>query len=78
MFDTNFDQNHTCSNGLHIQGEHSYDCKRCERFQKFEQLLNRLTIASKAVDYVEQINATITDIYAVCAQSAFSPVYSLF
>jgi hypothetical protein len=68
MYDTGLDRNQTCCNDLQICQSQSGCCKRCERTRKFEELLDRLTIASKASDYVERISATVATICAVYAQ----------
>ncbi len=66
MCDTNLDENQICRHDLNISQSQSPSCKKCERAQKFLQLLNHLTIASKAEDYEEQISATVAIISTVC------------
>ncbi len=44
----------------------SCSCNRCKRMRRFKELLDRLSSASKAINYEEQISstvATICDVY---------------
>ena len=68
MFNTVFNRNESFWNGFHICQGQASSCKKCERAQKFEQLLSHLTVASKAVNYKERISATVAVICAVCVQ----------
>jgi hypothetical protein len=68
MDDKGVNKNQICVTGLHICQNQPCSCKRSERTEQFLQLLNRLTAASKATDYEEQISATVAAICAVCTQ----------
>ncbi len=78
MSDASFGRNQGCLNDLHMQQIQLCYCKKCERAQKFQQLLNHLTAASKKIDYEEQITTIVTAICAVCAQFDFYRIHSLF
>ena len=68
MYNTDFNINQSFWGGLHICQSQSSPCKKCERAQKFEQLLSHLIVASKAANYEERISATVSVICAVCVQ----------
>jgi hypothetical protein len=55
-----------CATSLHIRQNQPCSCKTSERTEQFLQLLNRLTAASTATNYEEQISATVKTICAVC------------
>ncbi|CAF3794588.1 unnamed protein product [Rotaria socialis] len=64
MYNTDFNRNENFWNGLHICQNQSSSCEKCERAHRFEQLLNHLTLASKAENYEERISTTVV---AICA-----------
>ena len=68
MDDNGTNRNQICATGLHIRQNQPCSCKTSERTEQFLQLLNRLTAASPATDYEQQISATVAAIYAVCIQ----------
>lgn len=63
MDDKNHNRNETSSDGL-CQSQ-PCNCKRCKRNQQYLELLNRLTEASKAIDYEDRIASTVAAICAV-------------
>ena len=60
-----------CFTGLHTCQNQSCSCEKSERIDRFSQLLSRLTAASRATDYEEQISATVAAICTVCIQYNF-------
>ena len=68
MNDKSVNRNKICFTGLHICQNQPCSGEKSERTELFLQLLNRLTAASKATDYEEQIFATVGAICAVCIQ----------
>ena len=60
-------ENQTCQHRLNLLPRQLHSCERCERAQKFQQLLNHLAVASKAEDYEEKISTMVAMISAVCA-----------
>lgn len=53
----------------------SCSCMKCTRTQKFQKLLNQLTLASTAVDYEERISAIVTMICVVCVYLYWHYIY---
>lgn len=62
------DRKQASSNNLPSCQSQSCWCKRCKRTRKFQELLNHLTLASKATDYEERISATVALICTVNLQ----------
>lgn len=56
------------SNGFECSKTQSCSCRRCQRMRKFEEVLDRLTFASKQINYEEEIFATVAMICNVYIQ----------
>ncbi len=65
MSNISLSKNQICEHSLNMSENQLYSCERCERKQKFLQLLDLLTIASQTENYEEQISATVAAISTV-------------
>ena len=61
MCDSSLDINEIRRNNLTTSHSQTYCCKRCEQTQRFLELFNHLTIASKADDYEERITHIVAE-----------------
>lgn len=78
MCDSVLHRGRTCQKDLDIYQTNLCSCKRCERARKFSKLLNHLTIASKMINYEEQISAVVTTICEVRVRVGSRRTYNKF